>query len=81
VRDLFPAWGENHPYGPIAFGLPGHSDALTHFGTGDGRIAIHGTNQPSSIGADASNRCVHVPNDVDRALIQYLTIGTPVTIS
>jgi lipoprotein-anchoring transpeptidase ErfK/SrfK len=81
VRDLFATSGENHPYGPMAFGLSGHSDVLTHFGTGDGRIAIHGTNQPSSIGADASNGCVHVPNDVDVALEQYLSLGTPVTIT
>ena len=81
VRDLFPTSGGNHPYGPMAFGLSGHSDVLTQFGTGDGRIAIHGTNQPSSIGADASNGCVHVPNDIDAALEQYLSLGTPVVIS
>jgi lipoprotein-anchoring transpeptidase ErfK/SrfK len=81
VRDFFPTQGANHPYGPMAFGLSGHSDVLTSFGTGDGRIAIHGTNAPSTIGADASNGCVHVPNDVDRALIPILTLGTPVTIS
>jgi lipoprotein-anchoring transpeptidase ErfK/SrfK len=81
VRDLFPTSGWNHPYGPFAFGLSGHSDVLSKFGTGDGRIAIHGTNDPSTIGVDASNGCVHVPNDVDEALIPLLTIGTPVTIS
>jgi lipoprotein-anchoring transpeptidase ErfK/SrfK len=70
----------DHPYGPFAFGLSGHSDVLMHFGTGDGRIAIHGTNQPASIGADLSAGCVHVPNDVDLALIPYLTLGTPVVI-
>jgi hypothetical protein len=81
VRDLFPTGTMNHPYGPFAFGLSGHSDVLMHFGTGDGRIAVHGTNQPASIGADASNGCVHVPNDVDLTLIPDLTLGTPVVIS
>lgn len=81
VRDLFPTEGANHPYGPMAFGLSSHSDVLMEFGTGDGRIAIHGTNQPSSIGAAVSNGCPHVPNDVALALIDYLTLGTPVTIS
>ena len=81
VRDFFPTAGANHPYGPMAFGLSGHSDVLMNFGTGDGRIAIHGTDAPSTIGADASNGCVHVPNDIDRALIPLLTLGTPVTIS
>jgi lipoprotein-anchoring transpeptidase ErfK/SrfK len=81
IRDLFPTHTMDHPYGPFAFGLSGHSDVLMHFGTGDGRIAIHGTNQPASIGADASNGCVHVPNEVDLTLIPYLTLGTPVVIS
>jgi len=81
VRDLFPTGTMNHPYGPFAFGLSGHSDVLMHFGTGDGRIAIHGTNQPGSIGADQSNGCVHVPNDVDLTLIPYIALGTPVVIS
>jgi lipoprotein-anchoring transpeptidase ErfK/SrfK len=81
VRDHFPTSGANHPYGPFAFGLSGHSEVLSEFGTGDGRIAIHGTNEPATIGADASNGCVHVPNDVVLALIPYLPLGTPVTIT
>ena len=82
VRDHFPTGGGNsHPYGPFAFGLSGHSDVYLQFGTGDGRIAIHGTNQPSSIGAAASNGCPHVPNDVVLALIPYMPLGTPVVIS
>lgn len=81
IRDLFPTGTMDHPYGPFAFGLSGHSDVLMHFGTGDGRIAIHGTNQPSTIGVDQSNGCVHVPNDFDLSLIPLLTLGTPVVIS
>ncbi|MEX2255127.1 MAG: L,D-transpeptidase [Acidimicrobiia bacterium] len=81
VRDHFPTSGANHPYGPFAFGLSGHSDVHMQFGTGDGRIAIHGTNQPSSIGAAASNGCPHVPNDVVMELIPYMPLGTPVVIS
>jgi lipoprotein-anchoring transpeptidase ErfK/SrfK len=81
VRDLFPTGTMDHPYGPFAFGLSGHSDVLTAFGTGDGRIAIHGTNQPATIGAAASNGCVHVPNDVALELVALLPLGTPVTIS
>ncbi len=81
VRDHFPTGSNNHPYGPFAFGLSGHSEVLMQFGTGDGRLAIHGTNQPSTIGADASNGCPHVANDVVLALIDYMPLGTPVVIS
>ena len=81
VRDHFPTDGlPDHPYGPFAFGLSGHSDATMPAGVGD-RIAIHGTNQPASIGAAMSNGCPHVPNDVVLALIPYLPLGTPVTIN
>ena len=81
VRDHFPTGSNNHPYGPFAFGLSGHSEVLMQFGTGDGRLAIHGTNQPSTIGVDASNGCPHVANDVVLALIDYLPLGTPVVIT
>ena len=82
VRDHFPTDGApDHPYGPFAFGLSGHSDVHMRLGTGDGRIAIHGTSQPASIGAAMSNGCPHVANDVVLALIPYLPLGTPVTIN
>jgi lipoprotein-anchoring transpeptidase ErfK/SrfK len=81
VRDHFPTGSWSHPYGPFAFGLSGHSEVLYQFGTGDGRLAIHGTNQPSTIGADLSNGCPRVANDVVMALIDYLPLGTPVVIS
>jgi lipoprotein-anchoring transpeptidase ErfK/SrfK len=81
VRDHFPTDGApDHPYGPFAFGLSGHSDAPMPPGVGD-RIAIHGTNQPASIGAAMSNGCPHVPNDIALDLIPYLSLGTPVTIT
>jgi hypothetical protein len=81
VRDHFPTSGANHPYGPFAFGLSGHSDVHMQFGTGDGRIAIHGTNQPSSVGVNVSNGCPHVQNDVVLALIPFMPLGTPVVIA
>jgi lipoprotein-anchoring transpeptidase ErfK/SrfK len=81
VRDHFPTGSMNHPYGPFAFGLSGHSDVFQHFGSGDGRIAIHGTNQPWTIGVDASSGCIHVPNDVVLQLVDMLPLGTPVLVS
>lgn len=81
VRDWFPVEEPNHPYGPFAFGLSGHSDVFMQFGDGDGRIAIHGTNQPSSIGANMSNGCPHVANDVVLNLKDYMPLGTPVIIT
>ena len=64
----------------FALGLSGFSEVLFHFKQGPGQIAIHGTGDPSTIGPDASNGCIHVSNrDVSR-LAALLPLGTPVTI-
>lgn len=67
-------------YGPYAAGLAAHSDTLSEFGSGDGQIGIHGTNDPSSIGQAVSHGCIRVPNDVITRLVTTLQLGTPVTI-
>jgi lipoprotein-anchoring transpeptidase ErfK/SrfK len=67
-------------YGVFAIGLSGHSNTLSEFAGGDGQIAIHGTNDPSTIGQDVSHGCVRVNNDVILKLAK-LPLGTPVVIS
>jgi lipoprotein-anchoring transpeptidase ErfK/SrfK len=68
-------------YGPAALALNGFSDVLTEFGGGDGQLAIHGTNKPSSIGRSESNGCVRVDNDVVAVLAEQIPLGTPVEIT
>ena len=67
-------------YGVFAIGLSGHSNTLSEFAGGDGQIAIHGTNDPSTIGQSVSHGCVRVNNDVILKLA-VLPLGTPVVIS
>jgi lipoprotein-anchoring transpeptidase ErfK/SrfK len=67
-------------YGVFAIGLSGHSNTLSEFAGGDGQIAIHGTNDPSTIGQSVSHGCVRVNNDVILKLAQ-LPLGTPVVIT
>ncbi len=67
-------------YGVFAIGLSGHSNTLSEFAGGDGQIAIHGTNDPSTIGESVSHGCVRVNNDVILKLAP-LPLGTPVVIS
>jgi hypothetical protein len=67
-------------YGPFILALNGHSDTYTEFGGGDARIALHGTNDPASIGTAASHGCVRLPNDLITQLASRLAPGTPVTI-
>lgn len=68
------------PYGPYAFGLSGFSEALTSFNGGDGRLGLHGTDDPSSIGADSTHGCIRVTNGAIVQLAQTVPLGTPVAI-
>jgi len=67
-------------YGVFAIGLSGHSNTLSEFAGGDGQIAIHGTNDPGTIGTPVSHGCVRVDNDVILELAK-LPLGTPVVIT
>ena len=67
------------PYGPGAIGISAFSDVLTGWAQG-GPIAIHGTNEPWSIGHSVSNGCIRVRNPVLRRLFAATPAGTPVEI-
>jgi hypothetical protein len=67
------------PWGLGALGISAFSDVLQEWIQG-GPIAIHGTNDPSSIGHAASHGCVRLPNDVLMKVFNGADAGTPVII-
>jgi lipoprotein-anchoring transpeptidase ErfK/SrfK len=67
-------------YGPFSFGLSAHSNVLKRFAGGDGRVGLHGTNQPGLIGSDVSHGCIRLRNEAVRRLAKILPLGTPVYI-
>ena len=67
------------PYGPGAVGISAFSDVLTGWAQG-GPVAIHGTNEPWSIGRAVSNGCIRLRNDVLRRVFAVAIAGTPVVI-
>ena len=67
------------PFGPGAVGISAYSDVLTGWSQG-GPIAIHGTNEPWSIGRAASNGCIRLPNATLRKVFQLALAGTPVIV-
>jgi hypothetical protein len=69
------------PLGAWALALNGYSESFVTFDGGDPRLAIHGTNDPGSIGAAASNGCVRIGADDLAKLASGVPLGTPVTIS
>jgi len=78
ITDVLPSSGA---YGPWILALNGHSDTYTDFDGGDARLAVHGTDSPSTIGEAVSNGCVHVPNGIDAVMAAAIRPGTLVEIS
>jgi lipoprotein-anchoring transpeptidase ErfK/SrfK len=69
-------------YGAFAFGLSGHSNVFARFGFGgDGRIGLHGTNDPAGVGHDVSHGCIRMTNRAILRLSRLLPLGTPVAIT
>ena len=62
------------PFGPGAIGISAFSPVLTGWAQG-GPVAIHGTNEPWSIGHAVSNGCIRLPNDDARAPLQDRPTG------
>jgi hypothetical protein len=69
----------NGPYGPGAIGISAFSNVLTGWTQG-GPVAIHGTNEPGSIGHAVSNGCIRLPNPVLLTLFRTTPAGTPVVV-
>jgi lipoprotein-anchoring transpeptidase ErfK/SrfK len=67
------------PFGPGAIGISAFSDVHTGWAQG-GPIAIHGTNQPHSIGRPATNGCIRLHNPVLRRFFRATPAGTPVIV-
>ena len=82
VTELIANTEPDGAYGPYAFGLAMHSDTLSEFGTGDGQVGIHGTNQPDLIGQAVSHGCIRLTNaDVKELVDLQLPLGVPVFIT
>jgi lipoprotein-anchoring transpeptidase ErfK/SrfK len=67
------------PFGPGAVGISAFSEVLTGWTQG-GPIALHGTNQPDSVGRAVSNGCLRLRNDVIQRIFDTALAGTPVVV-
>ena len=66
--------------GSYAFGISGIQPRLPAGWSGGNQLAIHGTNQPSSIGQSASAGCIRVSESTLARLKPLLVYGTPVIV-
>lgn len=67
-------------FGTYILTLTAHSLSLSDFDGGDGRVALHGTNQPRYLGQAASHGCVRLPNSVATRIGRTVPAGSPVDI-
>jgi len=79
VTDLV-AIPEGGSFGTYAFGLSGIQTNLPAGWTGGDQLAIHGTDDPGSIGTSASAGCLRVSEPALEKLQKVIQLGTPVSI-
>jgi len=68
-------------YGCCILALSGHQPNTPPGWTGGNRIAIHGTDSPSTIGTAASAGCLRAGDADLQVLMERVPVGTPVSIS
>lgn len=68
-------------YGCCILALSAHQPHTPPGWTGGNRIAIHGTDSPSTIGTAASAGCLRAADAGLRALMERVPVGAPVSIS
>jgi hypothetical protein len=81
VTDKLSGLSYSAVYGCCILALSAQQTHLPAGWTGGDRIAIHGTNVPSTIGEAVSTGCVHAADADLRYLMARVPLGTPVTIS
>ncbi len=68
------------PYGCCILALSGHQPNVPQGWTGGDRLAVHGTDAPSSIGQAASSGCLRASDADVRRLMRSTGLGTVVRI-
>ncbi|MET0511369.1 MAG: L,D-transpeptidase [Thermoleophilaceae bacterium] len=80
VTDKLPGSRFGPYYGCCILALTGHQPNLPSGWTGGDRLAIHGTDAPSSIGAASSAGCLRASDEDLRVLMATVPLGTQVSI-
>jgi lipoprotein-anchoring transpeptidase ErfK/SrfK len=81
ITDKLPGTRYGAFYGCCILALSGHQTNTPAGWRGGDRLAIHGTNDPGSIGIPSSAGCLHADAEDLRVLMRRVPLGTPVFIS
>ena len=80
VTDRLQVTSTGSPYGCCVLALTGHQTDLPPYWPGGDRLAVHATNDESSIGQPVSLGCMRADSDEARWLINHIPLGSPVFI-
>jgi hypothetical protein len=80
VTDRVATGNPSGSFGFYAFGISGIQTNLPPGWGGGDQLAIHGTNDPGSIGQSASAGCLRVSASTLQRLLPLLRLGTPVVV-
>jgi lipoprotein-anchoring transpeptidase ErfK/SrfK len=80
ITDKMPGGRYGPYYGCCILALSGHQPNTPPGWTGGDRLAIHGTNAPSTVGTPASAGCLRAADQDLRVLMRRVPLGTPVVI-
>jgi len=80
VTDRLQVTSSGSPYGCCVLALTGHQTDLPAYWPGGDRLAVHATNDESSIGQPVSLGCMRAKSDEARWLINHIPLGSPVFI-
>jgi hypothetical protein len=80
VTDRLQVTSSGSPYGCCVLALTGHQTNLPPYWPGGDRLAVHATNDESSIGQPVSLGCMRAESAEARWLINHIPLGSPVFI-
>jgi hypothetical protein len=80
VTDRLQVTSTGSPYGCCVLALTGHQTDLPPYWPGGDRLAVHATNDESTIGNPVSLGCMRAEADQARWLINNIPLGAPVFI-
>lgn len=80
VTDRLRTGGPGSPYGCCVLALSGRQPHVAQDWPGGDRIAIHGTDEPWTVGTAASHGCLRATERAMHLLMARVPLGTPVRI-
>ena len=81
IFEVIPQSYTEGPFGPAIMATSAYSERLQLFENGLPIVALHGTNEPNTIGEKASNGCIRIANDLITLLAEKMPPGVPIVIT